>query len=265
MGASYGCVACAFLFAKAMETFENLLRQLTVGSCDDGKTVTDTTRMDTIARLLENSVYRPVYSGNLCRVYARKEETSCQTLISSHIDAVYSRFFVEQTADGWKGTFDNSATNAVVVDMMLRDALPPHCLVAFTGDEEINSKGAEEVMQWMSGQSIRPAKVLVLDVTNEGYADEAAYAIENDSGFDILSGYRIVSALQEAQVMCTVVTDAEPDESWTYSKGVEGYAPLPCLSLCIPADGELHGAAGVCIRKAAVPLYQQMLATLAAL
>ena len=137
--------------------------------------------------------------------------------------------------------------------------------VAFTGDEEINSKGAEEVMQWMSGQSIRPAKVLVLDVTNEGYADEAAYAIENDSGFDILSGYRIVSALQEAQVMCTVVTDAEPDESWTYSKGVEGYAPLPCLSLCIPADGELHGAAGVCIRKAAVPLYQQMLATLAAL
>lgn len=248
-----------------MKTFNELLPLLTVPCRDNGKVFTDTTRLDAIVRLLDGSAYETVYAGNLCRIYARRDTTGIGVLVSSHIDCVYGRCFARPDAEGWKGTFDNSATNALLVELMLQDALPYGTLIAFTGDEEADSGGAREVMDWMKEHDVRPEAAIVLDVTNEGYDDEAAFAIENDCGFDILSGYRIVTALQEAQVMCTVVHDAEPDESWCYAKGTEACPALPSLSLCLPASGELHGEEGICIRTAATEHYRQMLVRLAAL
>lgn len=39
--------------------------------------------------------------------------------------------------------------------------------------------------------------------------------------------------------------------------------PLPCLSLCLPALGELHGEEGVLIRKSSFEPYQLLLKELA--
>ncbi|MFQ9022476.1 MAG: hypothetical protein ACLR6J_16980 [Parabacteroides merdae] len=54
----------------------------------------------------------------------------------------------------WKGTFDNSATNAAVIDLMLRGELDESVLVAFTGDEEKDSAGAIEIMQMLAGWNV---------------------------------------------------------------------------------------------------------------
>lgn len=78
----------------------------------------------------------------------------------------------------WKGTFDNSATNAAVIDLMLRGELDESVLVAFTGDEEKDSAGAIEIMQMLGRMECLVGKALVLDVTNEGWEDEAAFSIE---------------------------------------------------------------------------------------
>ena len=47
-------------------------------------------------------------------------------------------------------------------------------------------------MQMLGRMECLVGKALVLDVTNEGWEDEAAFSIENDHGFDIITGYHIV-------------------------------------------------------------------------
>lgn len=245
--------------------YPDLLRRLTVDSKDDGKRFTITTRIDEIETLLRESNYHLIHKGDLSLIYARQTDpTQWKVLISSHIDCVYQDCFMEDTGDYWKGTFDNSATNAALVDLMLHDKLYESVVIAFTGDEEINSGGAIEVMNTLYQLNTDLDYGIVLDVTEEGWDDEAAFSIENDRGFDILTGYQIIQKLQASEKPCTLVHFAEPDETWDYGKGIEnGFPPLPCLSLCLPAKGELHGEAGVLIRKSSIIPYQQLLIELA--
>ena len=53
-------------------------------------------------------------------------------------------------------------------------------------------------------------KALVLDVTNEGWEDEAAFSIENDHGFDIITGYHIVELLQASGLRACLYMKQNP-------------------------------------------------------
>ena len=217
--------------------------------------------------MLDNSGYELLGEGSLSLLYGKpmEEENTYRTLVSSHVDCVYKNCFAKDEDElCWKGTFDNSATNAAVIDLMLRGELDESVLVAFTGDEEKDSAGAIEIMQMLGRMECLVGKALVLDVTNEGWEDEAAFSIENDHGFDIITGYHIVELLQASGTSCVFVHEAEPDETWEYSKGSSSDLPgIPCLSLCLPVCGNMHGDDGVLLRKSSVIPYEDILRNLA--
>lgn len=252
---------------KEYMEYAELLNRLTVDCKDDGKQFQKKDRIHEIKALLENSSYELLGEGCLSLLYGKRmgEGSAYRTLVSSHVDCVYKNCFVEdEDVLCWKGTFDNSATNAAVIDLMLRSELDESVLVAFTGDEEKDSAGAIEIMQMLGRMKCRVDKVLVLDVTNEGWEDEAAFSIENDCGFDIITGYHIVGLLQASDTPCVFVHEAEPDETWEYSKGIGPDMPgIPCLSLCLPVCGNMHGDDGVLLRKSSVIPYEDILRNLA--
>lgn len=247
--------------------YVELLNRLTVDCKDDVKQFRKQDRIHEVKALLENSDYELLGEGNLSLLYGKSagEGNTYRTLVSSHVDCVYKNCFVEDEDElCWKGTFDNSATNAAVIDLMLRGELDESVLVAFTGDEEKDSAGAIEIMQMLGRMECRVGKALVLDVTNEGWEEEAAFSIENDRGFDIITGYHIVGLLQASCTACVLVHEAEPDETWEYGKGIGPEMPgIPCLSLCLPVCGNMHGEDGVLLRKSSVTPYEDILRNLA--
>lgn len=169
-------------------TYSELLPLLTVESKDNGEIFTQTRRLEQIKSLLQHSPYEVLYEGKLSIIYGKKAVTPAKArlLVSSHIDTVYDRCFCEESDNCWKGTFDNSATNTALVQLMLENKIGDPVLIAFTGDEEIESRGAQEVKRWFHQQTWHPQAILVLDVTNEGWDDAVSFTIENDRGFDLL-------------------------------------------------------------------------------
>lgn len=247
-------------------SYSERLKQLTVDCKDDGIRFLKLDRIREIQSQLEGSPYRLLYAGNLCLLYGKETFMDhYRVLVSSHIDCVYTECFVtEDSDDCWKGTFDNSATNAAIIDLMLAGDLDDSVLIAFTGDEEKNSAGAVEVLQLLQERDCPIERAIVLDVTNEGWADEAAFSIENDRGFDIITGFQIVSLLQENNIPCVFIHEAEPDETWEYYSYPTGEHPqIPCLSLCLPVLGDMHKDSGVRLRKSSIKPYKQILKQLA--
>ena len=247
-------------------SYSELLKQLTVDCKDDGVRFFKQDRIREIQSLLENSTYQLLYAGNLCLLYGKKTSMEhYRVLVSSHIDCVYTECFVTEDSDEyWKGTFDNSATNAAIIDLMLEGALDDSVLIAFTGDEEKNSAGAVEVLQLLQEKDCPIERAIVLDVTNEGWQDEADFSIENDRGFDIITGFQIVSLFQESNLPCVFVHEAEPDETWEYYSYQTDERPrIPCLSLCLPVLGNMHEDTGVWLRKSSIIPYKQILKNLA--
>ena len=244
--------------------YDEILKLLTVDCKDDGSQFTVTDRVDNLKSLLDESDYTLAYEGKLALVYVHKELadiSEAEVLISSHIDTVYERLFCEEGCDDmWLGTFDNSATNAAIVEMMLNKELPHSAIIAFTGDEEHDSAGAYEVMDYLYDNCIEPKMAIVTDVTNVGWEEEAEFTIENDNDIDILTGFNIVNTIIGEEYQCSFKHNAEPDETWDYIQGIEGgCSPIPCLSVCMPAGGELHGEEGVFLRKSSVKPYQAMI------
>lgn len=243
--------------------YTDLINLLTVDCKDDGEKFTTTDRIQVIQSLLKESSYQLVYEGNTSFVYAKLDFFSQPdpVLVSSHIDCVYQSCFVSDIdADHWLGTFDNSATNAVIIDLMLADKLSPSVAIAFTGDEEVDSRGAREVMHYLHSKDIYIRRAFVLDVSNEGYKDEAVFSIENDRGFDILTGYQLIQTIQASGLPCVFLHDAEPDETWEYGKGVSNlYPSIPCLSLCLPVEGDIHAKEGTLLRKSSIEGYKKIL------
>ena len=246
-------------------TYSELLQQLTVESQDNGEVFTRTNRLERIKSLLHESSYELLYAGKLALIYGKKEVTPAKArlLVSSHIDTVYTHCFCEETDTHWKGTFDNSATNTALLQLMLENKIGDHVLIAFTGDEEIESRGAQEVKRWCSQQTWYPSAILVLDVTNEGWDDSVSFSIENDRGFDLLTAHQIISSIQESEQPCVFLHDALPDETWIYGeKQYPDDRSYPCLSLCLPVGGDMHSDTGCWLRKREVPIYQSILCRL---
>ena len=245
---------------SSTQDFFDILTAVTVDCKDNGERFTVTDRVAVIERMLENSIYKLISRQPLALLYAKRQlrEGDRVLLISSHIDCVYPRCFCSDEGECLRGTFDNSFTNAALLWNMLHDRLPDNVVVAFTGDEECDSRGALQVVEALGEMGVEVSMALVQDVTNVGWESGALFTIENDLGIDILTGYNIISSLEQYGGRFAFKHNAEPDESWDYAD-----CGVPCFTLCVPVGGELHGDAGVLLRKESATEYCNVLSLLA--
>ena len=242
--------------------FFDILQTVTIDCKDNGECFTVTDRVTVIEQLLEKSDYRLIAREPLVLLYAKRElrEGDRVLLISSHIDCVYPRCFCSDEGDCLRGTFDNSFTNAALLLNMVQGRLPNNVVVAFTGNEESDSQGAVQTVVALGQMGCEVAAALVLDVTNEGWESGALFTLENDLGIDILTGYNIISSLEQYGGRFAFKHNALPDESWDYAD----YG-IPSLTLCVPVDGDLHSDAGVMLRKESALEYCNVLSLIAGL
>ena len=165
----------------------DVLNAVCVINKDNGRKFMKTERIDAITSLLWNSKYRRVNPDGLFILYAAKPLSELAgdevTIVSSHIDCEedITRCFSRQEPNGMlKGTYDNAITNAAITYLMMTNALPDNTLVAFTGDEEINSGGAEDLISFLRKRGIKVRHIFVLDVTDMGWDEGADFTVEND-------------------------------------------------------------------------------------
>lgn len=260
-----------------MEKLMTILQKISVLNRDNGRVFTDTARLDAIAALLQNSNYKRVNSHGLFHMYSQvpvDQITGPVLIVSSHVDCEYhitkcfSKLIDEDTL---LGTFDNSITNAAIVSLMLSGNLPHNVLVAFTGDEEENSRGAIGVSRFIKKHKLNVLNIFVLDVTGEGWKTEADFTVENDF-WDGECGKRIVQLARNSgykwnyvpadpgNIPDYVPTDviihieAYADESWEYDE-----EDLPCFSFCLPTKGEMHCNSGILARTESFVRYTETL------
>ena len=245
---------------SSTQDFFDILTTVTVDCKDNGERFTVTDRVAVIEQMLEQTDYKLIGRQPLALLYSKRElrEGDRVLLISSHIDCVYGRCFCNDEGECMRGTFDNSFGNAAVLWSMVHDRLPDNVVVAFTGDEEHDSHGALQTVEALAGMGVEISMVLVQDVTNVGWESGALFTIENDLGIDILTGYNIISSLEQYGGRFAFKHNAEPDESWDYAD-----CGVPCFTLCVPVGGELHGDAGVLLRKESATEYCNVLSLLA--
>lgn len=244
------------------ECFFDLLKAVTVDCKDDGTAFTVNDRVAVIERMLDGSSYVLAAREPLALLYSKRLPVAGDRvlLVSSHVDCLYERCFCSDEGECVRGTFDNAFGNAAILWCMLNDRLPDNVVVAFTGDEERDSRGALQALGALGKLGCSVSFALVQDVTNVGWENGALFAIENDLGVDILTAYAVVSSLEGYSGKFAFCHNALPDESWDYAE-----CGVPSMSLCMPVGGELHGGEGVMLRKAAVPGYCDVLCTLAGL
>ena len=277
----------------------NNLDHLTVKNKDNGKCFTKTTRLDRIEELLMNSSFTFMKKAGLFYAFSQipfNDLNDDTLIISSHVDFRKGTKKCFSDTTGKKkviGTYDNSATNAAIVELMLHEELPKNTLVVFTGDEEVNARGAAAVVNFVWELGIN-ASCIVLDVTEEGYKAKAAFSIENAYCDDALlrkvidwmvkqdEKYFFVPAEEKQKKNELVVqmlpkeyvsdTLAETDESEEYgNKGIK------CFSFCLPTklmdpDGRfapdndpeeaMHSCKGLKIRRKSFVGYTKALAGL---
>ena len=240
--------------------FFDILAAVTVDCKDNGECFTVADRVAVIEQMLEQTDYKLIARQPLALLYSKRQprEGDRVLLISSHIDCVYSHCFCADEGGCLRGTFDNSFTNAALLWNMVHDCLPDSVVVAFTGNEESDSQGAVQTVVALGQMGCEVAAALVLDVTNEGWESGALFTLENDLGIDILTGYNIISSLEQYGGRFAFKHNALPDESWDYAD----YG-IPSLTLCVPVGGELHDDAGVLLCKESATEYCNVLPLLA--
>ena len=259
--------------------FNYLLTQINVLNYDNGKKFTRTDRLDAICELFWNSSYRRINANGLFHLYSKvplSELPDELIVISSHVDCqrqITKCFSKDYDNDMMRGTFDNSLTNAIAVNLMLEDTFAMNVVVAFTGDEEEDSTGAADVAAFFRNLH-KKIKVIVLDVTDMGWREGCAFTIENNFWSDTTG--KVVSRLSAetgypwrfvpsdpyelpAYILNKYVIgqEAEPDESWEYDEH-----KVECFSLCIPTKGEMHSDNGVLVRKDSLAPYMKILSLL---
>ena len=246
----------AYLDGEAVKT---ILGKIALPCKDDGTKFTDTRRLDAIAECVGEK-WRLLEDGNLCRIYARDDfdPKAPAVVVSSHVDMVASRCYAECGEDLWRGSFDNLITNAAVVSCMEQGLFGSNVLVAFTGDEEEDSKGADEVVQSLRRRGVKIGFVIVTDVTEVGWDEGKHFTIENifpDDGqpeADLLS--RWLPCVSYIDCHPKVVVEGECDEAWQYDEH-----DLKCCSLCLPCRGDMHSEEGVAVRRVSVAVYAEIL------
>lgn len=262
-----------------MELIE-LLEHLAVLNRDNGEAFTCTDRLDRIASLLQRTAYRHIPADGLFRLYGKRmpqEVSGPVTVISSHADChmdITRCFSRAEDEEHLRGTYDNLVTNAVALSLMLAGRLPENVFFALTGDEEDDMTGAIELARYLRRERI-PAHIIVLDVTDMGWADGADFTIENNFWTEVMGQSAIYCAQASGSLWrfvpqnleklpayvpraCVIPAEAWCDEAWEYDE-----AGIPCFSLCIPCQGEMHSDEGVLIRRKALARYAEVLERMA--
>ena len=234
---------------------------------DNGRRFTRTDRLDEIQRLLWDSQYRRVNPQGLFHLYAKRSIEEIEgpvVLVSSHVDCEngITRCFCEDAGNGLlRGTFDNAATNAAILSLMLEGSLPEAVVVSFTGDEEADSHGVIETVRFLQSKQLGIDMAVVLDVTDMGWNEGARFTIENNF-WDEAHGRRVIELARQSAVEWRFVPEdtddiptyvpsdrvihieAEADESWELDE-----LDVPCFSLCLPVKGDMHSDSGVLALK----------------
>ena len=228
----------------------DLLKGINVLCRDNGKVFTDTQRLEVISENLRGSGYASV-SGNLFRLYSKKPIEDFEgklLLISSHVDcerSITECFSREETDEILKGTYDNSITNAAILALMMEGKLPEQVVVAFTGDEEEDSRGAAEVTNYLRKKN-KKFRAVTLDVTDVGWNEDVDFTIENNFWGKKMgklvcniandSGYPWLFVPEDPDDVPDYIPpdriypeEAEADESWEYDEH-----DVKCFSLCLP-------------------------------
>ncbi len=266
-------------FSAAIAPILPILNRVNVISIDDGRRFTDTTRLDAIEQILceANSPWAVDASGPLFRLYSRSGSPLVDrpVVISSHVTSSYVKYFHRPLENSVEliGTFDNSITNATVLELMLSDRLPKDALVAFTGDGEESSQGALDLIAFLRNGGRLPKAVLVLDITDDSsYGSPCTlenYFANGSQGLpsDEQEFHNFLQQAFKRGVPSVHHDTASPDESWQYDE--EG---VHVVSLCIPSapadinnifDNWIHSANGVCIRADLLPAFGESLVRLA--
>jgi hypothetical protein len=253
-------------------TLTEMICDLTLPCADNGEEFTDVERIDRINKLLCQSHYFCLEKTPLAQVWGHRDfdPSLPMVLISSHIDSLYTRYHAGCSDGILCGTFDNSITNAIVIYLMLGNLLPTQTLVAFTGDEEYDSNGADQVMTVLSKlhtSPLHPQFVLVLDITEEAY-DTHGFTFEN-LFCQTSKKPRVLLRFQKKREIKTlicggfapvdvfVIKNGEADESWQYNE-----YDLNCCSLCLPCKtltGDMHDNQGVFVKQNSVIEYADAL------
>ena len=258
----------------------SVLKALSVLNRDNGRTFTVTDRLDAINSLLTDSPYTRVNEDGLFHMYSRKQISMIHDpviLVSSHVDCErgITRCFTEGLDDKTLlGTFDNAITNSAIVHLMIAGLLPDNVLIAFTGDEEEDGKGAKDVAGFLKRTRLKVRNIFVLDVTSEGWDTESDFTVENDFWNDDFGKMVIDVILKTGRSWRFVPGDplnipnyiprhnviqieAYSDESWEYDE-----ADIPCFSFCLPSKGDMHDNAGILVREASFRNYTDTLGKL---
>ena len=244
--------------SKEKEAF-SLLKQITCDCKDDGNTFIVTDRIQVLKKYLQGTDYQLLAQQGIFLLYGKKSLIAGDTviLVSSHIDCVFQQCFCEEEAAYYRGTFDNSFTNAALLYEMKHGNLPDNVVVAFTGDEEKDSAGAVAVNVFLTKVECTIRFALVLDVTNAGWENQHLFAIENDLGIDLMTAHHLVEWLKPYRGHYEFLHFAEPDETWDYAD----YG-IPCMTLSAPVSGNMHSEDGVRLRKETFPIYRTVLSML---
>lgn len=262
-------------------TLSEILAKLSVINRDNGRKFTDTSRLDAISDTLLSTKYSRINHGGLFHLYSPEPVSNIRkpaVIISSHVDCErgITKCFTEFLQGGlMRGTFDNAITNASLLYLMLEGKLPDNVLAAFTGDEERDSHGAEQVMRFAEYSGLEIGCVIVLDVTDMGWHEEADFTVENNFWDDSL-GIKVITSAENSGFKWSFVPEdpdeipgyvdmkyvipfeAEADESWEYDEN-----DVRCFSLCIPVKGNMHSNEGVYARQEAFRRYTEILAEIA--
>lgn len=287
--------------------YAELLKVVNVSSKDCGYRTTDPARRRAIVELVAANCpqYELLHDGLISLIFKHKELEPALArgerllLVSSHLDEVYPVpcFHVDHDAaahpknrlglsEAWRGTFDNSSTNAALLHAMLHGALPPSALVAFEGDEEggmdddddMSGRGVYEVMTICKHYEPKwgpLSLVVVLDVT-PFMGGQAHLTIENyfvgrsanprdprrlsfPSKQALLN--EVLRALPGVPNIHDDHPEAAPDSSWDYDEH-----KVSVLSLCMPVmfvgRESFEDPRGQIIFKDTPPAYIEALVTL---
>ena len=255
-----------------------LICELTLPCADNGRDFTRTDRIQRIRDLLRSTPYTCLGEKPLAQVWQHPEfdPALALVLVSSHIDSLYTKYHASCDSGILLGTFDNSVTNAVILSLILENRLPQQVLVAFTGDEEDESRGADQVIDILQNappNPIHPEMVVVLDITEESY-DSHSFTFENlfraskeahsaqlrfEKKRDLAQFLRDLLAPSDP----IIIKEGEPDESWQYDEH-----DLNCLAFCLPCKtitGDMHDEKGVHVKESSVHQYANTLAEVLAL
>lgn len=200
-------------------------------------------------------------------------------LVSSHADFVPSITkpfcYVSQGGRMLKGTFDNSITNAAVINMMQEGSLPDNVVFALTGDEETGGcYGAKEAVGVLETLGIEKQHIypLALDVTFEGYRQPVSFSVENVTKKDsaAILAAEALAGTGQLYVCSHALWENFPantpperrgrnysmyDEGAAYQK-LTGHG----FSFCIPCRGNMHSNAGVFVKTSVYIAYNRNLA-----